>query len=45
MNPFTKIFKTREPTEQQEVSNKAVGSGYNFDVTKGCDNGTGVMTQ
>ncbi len=30
MNPFTKIFKPREPTEQQEVSNKAVGSGYNF---------------
>lgn len=30
MNPFTKIFKPREPTEQQAVSNKAVGSGYNF---------------
>ncbi len=30
MKPFTKIFKPREPTEQQEVSNKAVGSGYNF---------------
>ncbi len=30
MNPFTKIFKPREPTEQQEVSNKALGSGYNF---------------
>ncbi len=30
MNPFTKLFKPREPTEQQEVSNKAVGSGYNF---------------
>ncbi len=27
MNPFTKLFKPREPTE---VTNKAVGIGYNF---------------